>query len=233
MSEGRWSPWPRVLGLHGERAVTPWVRPTRPMSGELLWGLQMAQSLRARWTGRERSGAKPCRQPLGQAGTRARTQAGTWAGTWAWGAAGSCPRLRPPPALPLLGTLLPAVGERERAQTAQHGEGQPAVPPAWPPAPRGTGAPRGCPAPESCPSPGPQVSRGSPCLVEGSSQDSPTMAVTRPCKPSRALGGPVGSSFGPTRDRGGIPGAGWVWGVGQPVLLIPPPSPNPSVRPPP
>lgn len=40
----------------------------------------------------------------------------------AWGTACSCPRLRPPPALPLPGTLLPAVGKWEQAQPARQGK---------------------------------------------------------------------------------------------------------------
>lgn len=47
------------------------------------------------------------------------------AGTRAQGTAGSCPRLRPPPALPLRGTLLPAVGARWHRQHSAAKDGAP------------------------------------------------------------------------------------------------------------
>lgn len=115
--EGTRSPWPRVLGPHGERAVTPWVSATHSMAGGLLWGLQVAPSPPGSWAEQDGSTAG-----LSSTGSL-RGRQGHGQGQ---GQGHSCHHLRPPPALPLPGTLLPALGEQERAPgTAPHGEGQP------------------------------------------------------------------------------------------------------------
>lgn len=122
VDEGLWCPRLRGHGPHGQGSLAPRGKGSDPM-GEchtlhgwgLLGGLQVAPSPPGSWTEQDGStaGLSPRGSPRGRQGHGQRQGQGH-----------SCRHLRPPPALPLPGTLLPALGERERAPgTAPHSEG--------------------------------------------------------------------------------------------------------------
>lgn len=143
------------------------------------------------------AGLKPARA-MERTGVRL---AGTRAGTLARGTAGSCPRLRPPPALPLRGTLLPAAGARHGHWHYSTAKDSPPSPQHGPRPHAGQVHPRGAP-----------LLRAPQPRTTGEPMPGGRWSCHGHANPARIWGGPMGSSFGPPRDGDGIPRAGWVWG---------------------